>query len=63
MVTAGVDVCLAFLMACPAGPDCRRYAEWGPHYTHGTKHCMEFAIKQGVRVEWYTETDSWKNHV
>lgn len=63
MVLAGVDVCLAFLMPCPAGEACPKFAEWGLHYTHGTRHCMNFALKQDVRVEWFTETDSWKNHV
>lgn len=61
MVDAGINVCLAFLMPCPAGEDCPKFRTHGPHWTHGTDHCMNYALSKGVRVEWYTETTSWRD--
>lgn len=53
MVDEGVDLCLAFACQC-AGFDCRRK---GPHFTHGTDHCANYAESSGVE----TRVFSWES--
>lgn len=46
MVTAGADLCLAFVLPCTK-PGCSRP---NPHDSHGTAHCVDLARRAGITV-------------